>query len=139
MPRRAPLLRTIGIPLSTTAWSNLDRDRGGHEWIVDYIHEPLVQAPYHHQDFISLLTDPEYGLPITVTDLDCGCRLPADYGYGCRVYAHSAAGRPGGLQVRFSHRVGSRARRFADDRDDYEARRRLFRRLPACLTNNTLG
>ncbi|MFJ5032801.1 hypothetical protein ACIQB5_33070 [Streptomyces sp. NPDC088560] len=79
MLRRAPLLRTIGIPLSTTAWSNLDRDRGGHEWIIDYIHEPLVQAPYHHQDFISLLTDPEYGPPITVTNLDCGCRLPADY------------------------------------------------------------
>ncbi|WP_172386655.1 hypothetical protein [Streptomyces sp. MNP-20] len=135
MLRRAPLLRTIGVPLSTTAWSNLDRDHGGHEWIIDYIHEPLVRAPSHHQAFIGLLTDPECGLPITVEDLDCGCRLPAEYGYGCRVYAHSATGRPGGLQVRFSHRLGRRARRFTTDRD-YEARRRLYRRLPAHLKSD---
>lgn len=77
--RRAPLLRTIGVPLSTTAWTNPSRD-GGREWIIEYIHEPIAEAPMHHGGFQNLLTDPECGIPLVVTDFDCTCHQPADAG-----------------------------------------------------------
>ncbi len=138
MLRRAPLLRTIGTPLWTTGWTNLAREHGGYEWIIDHIHEPLVRAPYHHHDFVALLTDPECGLPVNVTGLDCGCHLPPAHRYGCRVYAYSTTGRSGGVQVRFSHRIGSKAREFVDGQDGYAAQRRLYRQLPAHLRNDPL-
>ncbi|KUL58491.1 hypothetical protein ADL30_09885 [Streptomyces sp. NRRL S-1521] len=43
-----PLLRTMGVPLSTTAWTSLSPDEG-RTWIIDYIHEPRVPAPLPHQ------------------------------------------------------------------------------------------
>ncbi|NUK21945.1 hypothetical protein [Streptomyces lunaelactis] len=130
--RRAPLLRTIGVPLNTTAWTNLAGD-GGREWIIEYIHEPRVEAPLHHQGFLNLLTDPECGMPLVTTDLDCSCQLPADAGYACRFYACGTTGSPGELQVRFSRRLGKRLEHYTEDQSDYKARRRLYQRLPECL------
>ncbi|MFC8857317.1 hypothetical protein ACFT5D_30175 [Streptomyces sp. NPDC057144] len=132
--RRAPLFRTIGVPLSTTAWTNLTDD-GGTEWIIEYINEPADDASCYHQGFTSLLTDLECGLPIAGTDVDCYCGNSAGYYCGCRFYARSSIGQPGALQVRFSHRSGDRAQRYKDSLDDYEARRRIFRRIPAHLAS----
>lgn len=136
--RRAPLLRTIGVPRSTTAWTNLTED-GGTGWIIEYINEPVVDAPCYHQGFTNLLTDPECGLPIVGTDLDCYCGNPAAFYCGCRFYARSSIGQPGALQVRFSHRSGDRAQLYKDNLDDYEARRRLFQRIPAHLARRHAG
>ncbi|MCX4966275.1 hypothetical protein OHA98_15800 [Streptomyces sp. NBC_00654] len=130
--RRAPLLRTIGVPLSTTAWTNPSRD-GGREWIIEYIHEPLAEAPLHHRGFQNLLTDPECGIPLVVTDFDCTCQQRADAGYACRLYACSPTGSPGEIQVRFSRRLGRRLAHYTADRNDYAARRSLYQRLPESL------
>ncbi|QPP05206.1 hypothetical protein G4Z16_01055 [Streptomyces bathyalis] len=136
--RRAALLRTIGVPLSTTAWTN-PAQGAGREWIVEYIHEPLVQFPLHHDGFATLLTDPECGLRIIETDWHCGCRMPREYGYGCHFYARSADGLPGELQVRFTRRLGNRLSRYKADSADYEARRKLYRRVPAQLLGGPSG
>lgn len=131
--RRAPLLRTIGLPLSTTAWTNLTDD-GGTEWIIEYINVPLSEASCYHQGFTNLLTDPECGLPIIGTDLDCSCGQPPESYWGCRFYARSSTGQPGALQVRFSRRSGDRAQSYKEELNDYEARRKLYQPIPAYLT-----
>lgn len=136
--RRAPLFRTIGLPLSTTAWTNLTKD-GGTEWIIEYINEPAADASCYHQGFTNLLTDPECGLPIVGTDLDCYCGNPAAFYCGCRLYARSNIGQPGALQVRFSHRSGDRAQLYKDKLDDYEARRQIFQRIPSYLANRRVS
>lgn len=134
--RRAPLFRTIGVPLSTTAWTNPTED-GGTEWIIEYINEPADDTSCYHQGFTNLLTDPECGLPITGTDRECYCSDSATYYCGCRFYAHSSIGQPGALQVRFSHRTGDRTKFYKNDLDDYAARRRIFRRIPAHLARRS--
>ncbi|MFD6434347.1 hypothetical protein [Streptomyces venezuelae] len=136
--RRAPLFRTIGVPLGTTAWTNLTKD-GGTEWIIAYINEPVAEAACYHQGFANLLTDPECGLPIVGTDLDCYCGSPAAFYCGCRLYARSSIGQPGALQVRFFHRYGDRAQLYKDNLDDYEARRQTFQRIPGHLANRRAG
>jgi hypothetical protein len=136
--RRAALFRTIGVPLSTTAWTNPARG-AGREWIVEHIHEPLVQFPQHHDGFVNLLTDPDCGLRIVETDWHCGCRQPREYGYACHFYARSADGLPGELQVRFTRRLGTRLARYKQDRADYAARRKLYRRVPAHLLRSPSG
>ncbi|MCY0931777.1 hypothetical protein OTB20_37470 [Streptomyces sp. H27-H1] len=130
--RRAPLLRTIGVPLSTTAWTNLTDD-GGSEWIIEYINEPLSAAACYHQGFTNLLLDPECGLPITITDLDCSCDWPPESYWGCRFYARSNTGEPGALQVRFSRRSGDRTQIYKEDLVDYEERRKIYQAVPAHL------
>ncbi|MFM9373395.1 hypothetical protein [Streptomyces sp. Da 82-17] len=140
--RRAPLLRTIGVPLSTTAWTNPARN-GGCSWIIEYIHEPRVQEPLHHHGFINLLTDPECGLPITTTALRCHCHwLPESYSV-CWFDARGVNGRLGTLQVRFSRRSGDKLEDYADEPEDYHARRKLYRQIPSHLmwrsTTRTAG
>ncbi|MGW6310478.1 hypothetical protein [Streptomyces niveus] len=136
--RRAPLFRTIGVPLSTTAWTNLTDD-GGSEWIIEYINEPLADAPCYHQGFTDLLTDPECGLTVTGTIPECSCNLASESYFGCRFYARSSIGQPGALQVRFSRRSGERARSCSDGLNDYEARRNLYRPLPEYLVRSRAG
>ncbi|MFJ9979395.1 hypothetical protein [Streptomyces cyaneofuscatus] len=133
--RRAPLFRTIGVPLSTTAWTNLTDD-GGSEWIIEYINEPVTDAPCYHQGFTNLLTDPECGLPVVGTHLDCSCDQPPESYWGCRFYGRSTAGQPGALQVRFSRRCWDRASFYKDKLDDYEERRDLYEPIPTHLTRS---
>lgn len=130
--RRAPLLRTIGVPLSTTSWRN-PADDGGLTWIIDYIHAPQEPAPQHHQGYINLLTDPECGLPITQTYLECTCEAPFLSSWDCRFNARSTTGQLGELQVRFTRRVGARLDRYLEWLDDFGDRQRLYRRVPACI------
>ncbi|TLS42632.1 hypothetical protein FE633_29520 [Streptomyces montanus] len=131
--RRAPLLRTIGVPLSTTAWTNLTED-GGSEWIIEYINEPGANMPCYHEGFTNLLTDPDCGLLIIGTELDCCCGLPPESYWGCRFYARSSTGQPGALQIRFSRRSGDRAQFYKADLADYAERRRLYQPIPAHLS-----
>ncbi|MFC9755251.1 hypothetical protein [Streptomyces sp. NPDC056921] len=134
--RRAPLLRTIGVPLSTTAWTNPSLDKG-QTWIVDYIHEPQVPAPLPHQGYIGLLTDPECGLAITRSTLHCSCARFPEYSTECRFNARSSRGQLGALQVRFSRRTGDNLELYQEDRDDYAARRKLYRPIPAHLARGS--
>ncbi|MFD0653024.1 hypothetical protein I1A49_33125 [Streptomyces malaysiensis subsp. malaysiensis] len=131
--RRAPLMRTIGLPLSTTAWTNLTED-GGSEWITEYINEPLADAPCYHEGFTNLLTDPDCGLPLAGTELDCCRGLPPESYWGCRFYARSGTGQPGALQVRFSRRSGDRAHFYKTNPTEYEKRRQLYQPVPAHLS-----
>ncbi|MGW6263287.1 hypothetical protein [Streptomyces sp. NPDC055085] len=94
--RRVGLWRTLGVPLSTTSWTNPMKP--GEQWIIDHIHHAPPQAD-RHDAFIRLLTAPGWGLPVKASDTWCSCT----YGdAGCQVTFTSPAGQPGELQMRFS-------------------------------------
>ncbi|MGW3163322.1 hypothetical protein ACWC9Q_10605 [Streptomyces sp. NPDC001142] len=130
--RRVPLLRTVGVPLSTTSWTN-PADDGGRTWIIDFIHAPKEPAPLHHRGYINLLTDPDCGLPIRCTSLQCSCAVSPRPSWDCRFNAVSTTGDLGALQVRFTSRVGAGLDRYLELLDDYEERQQLYRRMPAHL------
>ncbi|MFD5522015.1 hypothetical protein [Streptomyces sp. NPDC127066] len=97
--RRVGLWRTLGVPLSTTSWTNPMKP--GEQWIIDHIHHARPQAD-RHDAFIQLLTAPGWGLPVEASDTWCSCTLGDA---GCQVTFTSPAGLPGELQMRFSRRT----------------------------------
>ncbi|MER0476975.1 hypothetical protein ABR737_01150 [Streptomyces sp. Edi2] len=127
--RRAGLLRTVGVPLHTTAWTN-PADDDGEQWIIEHEHE-VASCPAHHQRFMALLTDPEWGLPLTETHSVCSCgRYPGESNE-CRVEARSSEGKPGELQMRFTRRTGTWLEPYKRPQSEYERRQRLYVTAPA--------
>ncbi|MEU5900201.1 hypothetical protein [Streptomyces venezuelae] len=128
--RRAPLLRAVGIPLSTTAWTDADPYGPGELWKVDQEHfEPQAGSGVsHHRPFIAMLTDPECGMPLALEHEACRCATGRCD--DCRVYLRSH-GRPGRLEMRFTRRADFYLERAQSTVFEFERRRRLYRRLPA--------
>ncbi|MEU9438177.1 hypothetical protein [Streptomyces sp. NPDC048252] len=97
--RRVGLWRTLGAPLSTTAWTNPMKP--GEQWIIEHIHHAVPEAD-RHDTFLRLLTAPGWGLPVQVTDTWCSCERDDA---GCQITVTSPAGLAGELQLRFSRRT----------------------------------
>ncbi|MDR6980499.1 hypothetical protein J2X68_007239 [Streptomyces sp. 3330] len=97
--RRVGLWRTLGVPLSTTSWTNPMKP--GEQWIIEHIHHAIPEVD-RHDTFLRLLTAPGWGLPVKVTDTWCSCERGDA---GCQVTVTSPAGLAGELQLRFSRRT----------------------------------
>jgi hypothetical protein len=95
--RRVGLWRALGVPLSTTSWTNPMPQ--GEQWIVEHFHHS-PQLSDRHDAFVRLLTVPGWGLGATPQDVWCNC---AQGGGMCQVTV-AAVGRAGELQLRFPRR-----------------------------------
>ncbi|MEV3858120.1 hypothetical protein AB0J38_27790 [Streptomyces sp. NPDC050095] len=131
--RRVPLLRTIGVPLGTTAWTDADPDGPGELWKVDQEHVAVKNGVSHHRPFVALLTDPEAGMPLTVEEASCRC------GTGrcddCRVYLRGTGHRPGRLEIRSTRRQGLWLETAQQDAQTWGLRQRLFRAVPTKVSS----
>lgn len=130
--RRIGILRTAGVPLSTTAWTN-PAPGGGEEWIVDHIHAPQHGMPGYHHATTNLFTDPEWGLPLTVTRDHCTCEMnDGDAAPSACCVQLASVDRPGELQLRYTRRQGTALQRHRGAAADvYPDRRKLYVRPAA--------
>ncbi|MEV7541211.1 hypothetical protein [Streptomyces sp. NPDC089915] len=96
--RRVGLWSAAGIALSNTSWTN--PENGGEQWIIEHIHQPTPDS-LHHDELVGLLTDPEWGMRVKVTDRWCSC---ARQGEMCLVKLRSTQDEAGELELRFARR-----------------------------------
>ncbi|RPF30238.1 hypothetical protein EDD96_6833 [Streptomyces sp. Ag109_G2-6] len=101
--RRVGLWSAAGIALSTTSWTN--PENGGEQWIIEHIHQPTPGA-LHHDELVGLMTAPEWGMRVKVTDRWCAC---ARQGQMCLVKLRSTQDEAGELELRFPRRETPRA------------------------------
>ncbi|QEV21980.1 hypothetical protein CP975_34765 [Streptomyces alboniger] len=99
-----PLLRAVGIPLSTTAWTDADPYGPGELWKVDQEHfvSQAGSGVSHHRPFVAMLTDPGCGMPLALEHE--ACRRATSRCDDCRVYLRSHR-HPGRLEIRFTRRA----------------------------------
>ncbi|MFE9559300.1 hypothetical protein ACFYMW_39970 [Streptomyces sp. NPDC006692] len=73
--RRVGLLRTVGVVLNANAYCV-------SSWSLDLIYEALDAGPIEHEQFLALLTAPNWGLPLTPARHACHhpCRVTLSAG-----------------------------------------------------------
>jgi hypothetical protein len=129
--RRIGLLRTMGVPLYTTAWTNPAED--GEQWILETQYQPLApRISSHHETLLHLLNHETWGLKLRWIDMHCSCMT--NYSSQCSFTGRSLQERAGELQLRFPRRSSNRATRlFGRDpkKGAYDARRRIAVRVPS--------
>lgn len=126
--RRIGLLRTMGIPLYTTAWTN--PADVGEQWILETQYQPLAaRASSHHETLLHLLNDEVWGLRIDWTDSHCSCET--EYSNQCTFNGRPQLEQAGELQLRFPRRVAERSAQLLANPQAYDAHRRIAVRVPA--------
>ncbi|MFI9206305.1 hypothetical protein [Streptomyces sp. NPDC053048] len=118
--RRVGLWRTVGVPLSTTSWTN--PAGAGQQWIIDHIHEPRDLHGEHHDRFIRLLAAPGWGMPLKLDDRWCTCHQ--HHAEQCVMTMTGVGGLAGELQLRFPRRRG-RHYWIEHELTEYEAKTRV--------------
>ncbi|MDT0323153.1 hypothetical protein [Streptomyces millisiae] len=120
--RRVGLLHTVSTAYCTRYWLTVD------EWRFELRHEYGVPMP--HDTFIAHLTDPRWGLPLTVDKHHCDCGAPwldPKYDQQCTIELSHREQVPGELQLRFRTNYKSYSNR------DTLARLRTVQADPAWL------
>ncbi|MFE9121418.1 hypothetical protein [Streptomyces sp. NPDC007172] len=126
--RRAGLVRTLGVPYQVTGW--MSHSTGGQWWVIDPTFSE-GHGPRGHHRFMALLADPEWGVPLSVTDAYCRCEHDTSSFGQCTTVARCPAGRPGTLEVRAVWRRGDWPQRFkARVPEAYAARQQLTAHVP---------
>lgn len=126
--RRIGLLRIMGIPLYTTAWTN--PADVGEQWILETQYQPLTaRASSHHETLLYLLNHEAWGLKLGWTDSHCSCET--EYTSQCTFSGRPLLDQAGELQLRFPRRTSERAVRLLANPQLYDAHRRISVSVPA--------
>ncbi|MFJ6621195.1 hypothetical protein ACIQOW_26940 [Kitasatospora sp. NPDC091335] len=125
--RRIGLFSRIEVPLHFSAWRNPGQH--GEQWCFDMDYHPL-NGGCQHEAFLSRLTDPMFGLPLTVVRRHC----TGDYSWGaqCSIDA-KGMGQPGEVNLRFNRRTAERTMAWQDMSPAVMAAKQLVWHTPSLL------